>query len=407
MAENSAIEWTDHTFNPWRGCAHARLPDGTPHQGCVNCYAEAMAPRNPATLGRWGEFGTRVLGAESYWELPVKWNKQAAATGVRRKVFCASLADIFEDQSCSYVLNVREQRLFTCPACGCMSHDEQDGEGHWEHGTSDAGEGFSHWKLSCIKCGEVSDMPLSTMQDVRRRLFQLIDDTPNLDWIILTKRPQNVRKMWPRYTYDACATGDCPHDRQSECVVELHRENVWLLTSISDQQSADAMIPPLLECRDLVPVLGVSAEPLVGPVDLRMWNPSNPQSEGEWMASVEGVGVIGKIRPLDWVIVGGESGRNARPMHPDWARSLRDQCQAAGVPYFFKQWGEFLPQCNNPFQPKSYKFVTNDGRVLDNLTDDIKANEVSGVGRVGKTAAGRTLDGRTWDKFPQVAKDRA
>lgn len=344
MAENSAIEWTDHTFNPWRGCTHAVLPDGTPHQGCINCYAEAMAPRNPKALGVWGDDGTRVVGAESYWELPLKWERQADARqqwysanrsvdAPRPRVFCASLADIFEDFGESL-----EQ-------VGGGAHFTRDGDPS---------------RMVPNKNAVGTDMDgyhYTSMADVRSRLFALIDATPNLDWIILTKRPQNVRRMWPATSWGGrCAMfPDCTHP---DCIAGRHRSNVWLLTSISDQASADAMIPPLLECRDLVPVLGLSAEPLVGPVRLRLdmglgWQcercgGTGRQEAGCWdgRAYAAPAGVcdtcLGECRTgnwLKWIICGGESGHHARPMHPQWARSLRDQCQAAGVPFFMKQMG--------------------------------------------------------------------
>src|SRR3954469_785782 len=88
MSANSKIEWTHHTFNPWRGCTKVSA-------GCANCYAETQSGRNPRVLGVWGPKGTRVVAAEAYWREPLKWDAQAKAAGERRRVFCASLADVF------------------------------------------------------------------------------------------------------------------------------------------------------------------------------------------------------------------------------------------------------------------------------------------------------------------------
>lgn len=150
----------------------------------------------------------------------------------------------------------------------------------------------------------------------------------------------------------------------------------------------------------------LSIEPLLGALDLKFWNPANPQSEGEWMAAVEGVGVTGKNRPVDWVICGGESGQNARPTHPDWVRSIRDQCVGATVPFFFKQWGEWYPihgtgwlhgdeedEGEHPWTwltPSGERYRSGDGR-----PDALMI-------RSGKKLSGRMLDGREWSEFPEV-----
>jgi protein gp37 len=174
---------------------------------------------------------------------------------------------------------------------------------------------------------------MANLDRMRRRLFALIDATSNLDWLLLTKRPENILSMWPDCAIEPCET--------------LHsdgRKNVWLGTSVENQEYADKRIPALIQCRDLSPVLFLSCEPLLGSLDLNFVR-DNP--------------------PIDWVIVGGESGPNARPSHPDWFRSIRDQCSAAGVPFHFKQWGEF---------------------------DEHQK-------RVGKKAAGRLLDGEEHGHF--------
>ena len=355
MAENSKIEWTHHTFNPWRGCTKVS-------PGCANCYAETMSGRNPGTLGVWGPNGTRVVAAESYWKLPVKWDREAREAGERRRVFCASLADVFEDWQ-GPMVNTDGFRLFNHLA------PSEDADGN-----------------------ELPDVWL-TMADVRARLFKLIDATPNLDWLLLTKRPENIRRMVPGRS--RCASWpDCTHP---DCEAAHYYPNVWLGTSVENQQTADHRIPHLLRVPAAVRFL--SCEPLLGAVDLRQWI----ANIGEWDGH-------GEYPPIQWVIVGGESGHGARPMHPGWARSIRDQCQAAGVAFFFKQWGEWSPdwhgvkRSRGMGQPEYWplKMLTPAGTEFDsNATSAISSpSGTATLHRVGHRAAGRLLDGREWSEFP-------
>lgn len=405
MGQNSKIEWTDHTFNPWRGCQHAVLDDGSEHPGCAHCYAEAMSGRNPKALGEWGADGKRVKASDEMWRQPLKWNLAAAAAGVRSRVFCASLADVFED--------------WPGPI-----HDHK-------------GSVLSNATIETA--GPKSG--LLTLNDLRRDLFALIDATPWLDWLLLTKRPGNVRRMWTEFE------GVAPHRRQ----------NAWLLTSVSNQATADELVPELLACRDLVPVLGLSAEPLLGPINLYQFTGIelvSPEETAALRATMRGAFGFDRLpensmnaiygrelktnnRASRWLIAGGESGHHARPMHPDWARSLRDQCQAAGVPFFFKQWGEWLPvgsasygDPNDPSSDASRNGINRvsmlrDGRVCLRdtgpdaskvIVDDAalrcfhESDDGDGydwLSRVGKKAAGRLLDGREWNEFPQVEAARA
>jgi protein gp37 len=258
MGRNTGIEWCEATFNPWRGCQKVS-------PGCEHCYAETLSRRNPKVLGEWGPGGTRVIASESAWREPPRWDRAARAAGVRRRVFCASLADVFEDRP--------------------------------------------------------------ELVAPRVRLFHLISETRHLDWLLLTKRPENVRRFrggdgvprsWP----------------------ENMPPNVWLGVSAEDQRRADERIPLLLQTPAAVRF--VSAEPLLGPVDL---SAVRHQLGAESFATVN---VLvekdslnrGHDRPrLDWVIVGGESGPGARPMRLEWARSLVTQCREAGVAVFCKQIG--------------------------------------------------------------------
>jgi len=174
MAENTKIQWADHTLNPWRGCTKVA-------EGCKFCYADELSKRNPGTLGIWGDEGSRVVASETMWQEPVKWNKaaelnfyQACSLGdekeyVRPRVFCASLADVFEDWK-GPMINSSGRQL--CWVGGRMQPEHPDSASRFK--------------------------PV-TMDDVRARLFRLIDDTPHLDWLLLTKRPENIRRMWPAY----------------------------------------------------------------------------------------------------------------------------------------------------------------------------------------------------------------
>lgn len=376
MGEQSKIEWTDHTFNPWRGCTKIAA-------GCANCYADSQAKRNPKTLGIWGDQGTRVVASETMWREPLKWNAAAESRRllhqrhpelepyVRPRVFCASMADVFEGWN-GPIHNHKGQQLFVSANAG----------GEFWTGYNLPMSGSDSRRLEHCNV---------TVADVRARLFALIDATPNLDWLLLTKRPENNPAMIPPYSFHACETGDCPHNLASECntlAERQYRDNVWLGCSIANQADADRNIPLLLKCRDLAPVLFVSAEPLLGAVDFRQrCFAKNCDGECGWPSKFDLLGdnFSRSGACIDWVIVGGESGPHARPMHPDWARSLRDQCQSAGVPFFFKQWGEWAP--SDP--------ATDPGRLFQFVAGQR-------MSRVGKSAAGRLLDGREWSEFPQA-----
>ena len=289
-------------------------------------------------------YGKELPKCESHeWDNRTKdennaWLREHGVDPLRRpRVFCASLADVFEDWQGPMLNSKGERGVIDC-------------NGGW-------------WFTN----GPVSNCHELTMDAVRQWLFAVIDKTPNLDWLLLTKRPENVlgKCMWPIHPSGIYQEG--------MSFAESHRRsNVWLGTSVENQEYADKRIPELLKCRDLSPVLFLSCEPLLGPVDLTFIDSQGIVSclTGTYevpSAFCDQYEYDVKHGPkIDWVIAGGESGPEARPSRPDWFRSLRDQCQAAGVPFLFKQWGEFD----------------------DNLH------------RVGKVRAGRSLDGVIHDGFP-------
>jgi protein gp37 len=257
MAETTAIEWCEKTFNPWSGCTKVAA-------GCTHCYAEVNYSVKMRGV-KWGPKGDRVLASDAMWQEPLKWNRKAEKSGKRPRVFCASLADVFEDWD-GPMLDHHGDKLYTA-----------DG----------------------------SLRPI-TIDDCRRRLFTLIDATPNLNWLILTKRPDNICPMWP---YEAHRTG-------STVSTIVYRSNVWLGTSASKQDELERNWFELQGARQLCQFTFLSIEPLIEAIDL--WR------------------VARNIAP-HWVIIGCESGPKRRPMKREWAKSLVDQCREAGVAVFVKQ----------------------------------------------------------------------
>lgn len=308
MSENTKIEWADNTFNPWIGCTQIA-------PGCDGCYAKAFDRRFEVSghAMHWGAGVARRRTSEANWGLPLRWDRAAKVRGIRTKVFCASLADVFDNE-----------------------------------------------------------VPVQWRMD----LFKLIADTPNLDWLVLTKRVGNALQMLRDHRLPV-KTKPWPWP------------NVWIGATICNQEEANRDIPKLLGIPAAKRFLSI--EPLLGPVRLNRL----------LIEPLEGCSQAGQ-RFIDWVIVGGESGPNARPMHPDWARSLRDQCESAGVPFLFKQWGQWAPALaidENDERELQQRWIRHDGITVGE--DDIQffgGDEV--VYQAGKKAAGRLLDGREWNEVP-------
>ena len=245
--EQSKIEWTDHTFNPWIGCQKVS-------KGCDNCYAELLTKKYGWT--EWGPHGKRVRTSAANWRKPLQWNKQAQAAGTRARVFCASLADIFDNQA-----------------------------------------------------------PAGARED----LFDLIRNTPYLDWQLLTKRPENYGRFLPE-----------------DWSVENY-PNVWLGITAEDQEAYDTRWP-VLACVPAA-VRFISYEPALGPLLLTPHGPIKLQA-ALTRRGVEPDFAIQDRMP-DWLIWGGESGNGARVMNPEWARSIEKQCRENNIMIFGKQWGTY------------------------------------------------------------------
>ena len=270
MVENTKIEWTDHTFNPWTGCTRVS-------PGCDHCYAEAMSKRNPGTFGSWEPGAKRKRTSVAYWNQPHRWNRAAQARGKRMRVFCASMADIMDKAA-----------------------------------------------------------PIEWFVDA----LDMMRVTPHLIWLLLTKRPQLIRRRLEE-ALAHLSKGTDRGDLIEWIAAWLHGrppENIWLGTTVENQAEADRRIPHLLA----VPAAKrfLSCEPLLGPVDLT--NITGAEKSAQFGSPVHGWSCLWKGncigRPwIDWVIAGGESGPGFRPIEADWMRTLRDQCLHTDVAFFAKQ----------------------------------------------------------------------
>jgi protein gp37 len=306
MAENSKIQWTTHTLNPWRGCTKVS-------PGCAHCYAETLSGRNPKTLGVWGPSGTRVVAAESQWREPLKWNKAAGEAGERHRVFCASLADVFEAWG-GRMVDAHGNHLVRV---GPGSHTDPRSGAAWK-------------SVAAVEEYDVRD--LLTMDDVRSRLFCLIHQTPNLDWLLLTKRADGIMPTLERMADRGGDGGDLAKQWLYGAVMP----NVWLGVSVENQPAADSRIPHLFRVPAAVRFL--SCEPLLDAVDLRRVNIGHDCPRYD---ALDGVTEFTMQRGprIDWVIAGGESGPDARVCRVEWIKSIVTQCKRAKVPCFVKQLG--------------------------------------------------------------------
>lgn len=224
--------------------------------GCKNCYAESLVSGR-MKLPVWGEKAERRLTSEGNWRLPYAWNRKAKLAGERHRVFCSSLADVFE--------------------------------------------------------------PRPDLDPHRLRLARLIEETPSLDWLLLTKRPEAMEELGRRMGW----SGDWP-------------ANVWAGTTVEDQDAADKRIPKLFSVPARIRFLSV--EPMLEPIDLKNVAPTSV-FHCDALSGQAFYPISNQWKRVDWIIVGGESGPGARFFACDWARWIRNDCQKAGVPFFFKQTG--------------------------------------------------------------------
>ncbi|MGE0768287.1 MAG: DUF5131 family protein [Hyphomicrobiaceae bacterium] len=386
MSDHSHIEWTDATWNPITGCSVVS-------PGCTNCYAMGLA-------------GTRLKHHPSRAGLTHEVNGRHVWTGEVR------LNEQWLTQPLAWN---RPRRIFVC-AHGDLFHE---------------------------------GVPFTWID----RVFAVMALTPHHDYQVLTKRSARMRayvcQAADEHSERAAsiyreASALCVAHRLSRGIGLVPYDNVWLGVSAEDQRRADERIPDLLATPAAVRF--VSAEPLLGPVDFGFVGDAPPKIGYHRFDALTGRalpwdGIIGGVSvwatnkaaacaQLDWVIAGGESGPNARPMHPEWAREIRDQCRSAGVPFFFKQWGEWAPVCALTDEQvgalyRSNRKAKNGERqeIIDELYDRtcmvetaclhadgkhcsaVAPNAFSGVSPMlafaaGKKRAGRLLDGREWSEMP-------
>ncbi len=269
-------------FNAWRGCQ--KVSDG-----CKFCYAEVDLSVKLHGI-KWGPNGTRVKTSPAYWLKPFAWNRKAELEGKRPRVFIGSLMDWAEDWY-GVILHHAGGVLRRCCQCRGLT---------------------AYMPSHC--CHEITDVVL--MSDLRRDMFSVIDQTPLNDYLLLTKRPENIRRWWiERYVrpdqIDELAADD-------DFVAAYRRLNVHLGTSVENNEQLKR-VDELRKCRDLAPVLWLSLEPLLEAM------PCLP------------------LDGIDWVVVGAESGKNRRPFQWEWVRNIADQCTAAGVRVFVKQGSALKP----------------------------------------------------------------
>lgn len=365
MADKSAIEWTEATWNPIVGCSIVS-------PGCTNCYAMKMAAR------------IEKMGTAPHYDGLTKGSKGGA-------VWTGKLA-LAPDHILTQPLRWKRPRVIFVNSMGDLFHE---------------------------------DVPDEAID----RVFAVMALTPQHTYQVLTKRGDRMRaylseRFRPSFICARALSMVPARDAEKSPAWNMPwpLPNVWLGVSAEDQKRADERIPDLLATPAAVRFL--SGEPLLGPLDLNLIHYEFDGGLGHaWESALNGKrfdmwsgGDIGGMPSLDWVIVGGESGPGARPMHPEWARQIRDACTAAGVAFFMKQWGSWLPgyysisrhtmlldpaagpdhgmTLGKPPHKPSYVHEWNDGSGL------ISAN-------VGKKAAGALLDGREWRQMPTTSKEAA
>ena len=370
MSDHTHIEWSDATWNPITGCSVVSA-------GCKHCYAMRLAGTrlrdHPSRTGL-----TRETSAGPVWTGEVRLNEGWLDQPLRWK---------------------KPRRIFVC-AHGDLFHES---------------------------------VPNAWID----RVFAVMALAPQHTFQVLTKRPERMLDWFQRNPYKGIlGLADIIRaSRPHLCSVGISDPNitpwpnVWLGTSVENQATADERIPLLLATP--AAVRWISAEPMIGPLDLsrnglwliQRWKPCDslptapwcPDDPMKWWWAPQVLRGSGQ-KLIDWVVAGGESGPGARPSHPDWVRSLRDQCQAAGVAFFFKQWGEWCPvgplysdhdspalDTDPDEDPRDF-WITPGGSGWRPQFDGQPPLGSWAMRQCGKRAAGRLLDGRVWDEFPAVGK---
>lgn len=369
MADKTGIEWADSTLNPWIGCTKVS-------PACDHCYAEATDARGIFGGSHWGAGVSRKRTSAANWRKPLKWN-------AKRFMECGE---------CGW-RGERDAELIGCGACGSSSSMND-----------------TRRRVFCASLADWLDNEVRIEWFVD--LLDLIRRTPDLDWLLLTKRIGNWRKrILEAISFKGGISLELA-DWLGAWLDGTPPSNVWLGSTICNQAEADRDIPKLLALPTAVRFLSV--EPLLGPVDLtgHLWGRAVPCAEcpkdADCGCGMSARGEMSDEPALHWVIVGGESGPKARPMHPDWVRSLRDQCAAAGMPFLFKQWGEWAPGENVEKRSGVVPSATWFGGkwlmgIEDLACEDGHIDDQPDVYRVGKKAAGRLLDGVEHNGYPEAS----
>lgn len=299
MAEKTEISWTDATFNPWWGCAKVS-------PACDHCYAERDSKRFAAGKVLWGVDAERREFGDQHWDEPLKWNRRP---------------------------------FFECSACGARGGDKAVGYERVCKACASPAIKPARMRIFCASMADVFDK--NAPDGARTRLFKLIATTPQLDWLLLTKRIGNASRMLNdaalEYTSGLTDWDSAP------------LPNVWLGSTVVNQEEADRDILKLLALPARVRFLSI--EPMLGPVDLRQ---SMLVAAGDELSTS-----FPSDARIDWVIAGGESGPHARAGDVEWYRSLMVQCSAAGVPFHLKQItveGKKLPMDQWPADVRVQEF---------------------------------------------------
>lgn len=390
MAEDSKISWTDHTFNFWMGCSEV-------HEGCDHCYARYMMAERYRKVA-WGDGGTRVMTVPSNWRKVFAWDRKAQAARKPAIVFCSSLSDVFEAWA-GPMVNAKGEPLFYCESEFCARN----------------GLGFDNFPLPPIGPEECCPLcrtgePL-TMHAARRLLFShIIDVTPHLWWLVLTKRPGNIAALLP----DAAEGSYEWWNGRAGGADRRYRGNVLFGTSPAADTDAQPLPQQLAAMRHLSRGTFWSCEPLLS----SFTGSALPELLGvTYFGQGDGTGALWKQRqhdldgPLvDWIIGGGETKAGSRPWPLEAARSLRNMTKAAHVPFHWKQNGDWLPLSEDfpgiawNGARESVRHVMCDGRRYSG-----EHVQRPGDGHIylniGEKRSGRMLDGTLWDEFPQFLRE--